>query len=231
MASWSAWLAASSCDQARRSRSYTRRSLGGQRRRPAITGSRRGCVGSPALYDAFTTSVPLAHIPHTGGTDLAQRRSEQPEQATRVLSETHLDALVGGPPGWFPGLPSATTEVTPAARRQVAPAVCDHHRGRHPSEPLNSHEERNLVMPHEPSGSLAPVQPAADRRCPSCRAVKPLDHFPAGTSAGCDAPCRRRSAAVARRHRQRTLRQVARRAEASYRALLAEHRAGSGDAA
>jgi hypothetical protein len=65
-------------------------------------------------------------------------------------------------------------------------------------------------MPHEPSGSLPPVQQTACRRCPSCR---------------------RRSAAVARRHRQRTLRQVARRAEASYRALLAQHREGGGDAA
>ena len=36
--------------------------------------------------------------------------------------------------------------------------------------------------------------------------------------------CRRRSTTVARRHRQRTLRQLARRAEAGYRALLAELR-------
>ena len=85
-------------------------------------------------------------------------------------------------------------------------------------------------MRHEPSGSLASVQPAADRRCPACRAVKPLDHFPADGSTGCCAPCRRRSVAVARRHRQRTLRQVARRAEADYRALLAEVQGGGGDA-
>jgi hypothetical protein len=33
--------------------------------------------------------------------------------------------------------------------------VCDHHRGQHPSEPLNSHEERNLVMRHEPRSLLS----------------------------------------------------------------------------
>ena len=89
-------------------------------------------------------------------------------------------------------------------------------------------------MRHEPSGSLPPVQQTADRRCPFCRAVKPLDDFPAQavTPAGCCASCRRRSAAVVRRHRQRTLRQVARRAEAGYRALLAQHPyGGGGDAA
>jgi hypothetical protein len=81
-------------------------------------------------------------------------------------------------------------------------------------------------MPHEPSGSLPPVQPTADRRCPACRAVKSLDDIPTAlpsTSAGCSAPCRRRSVAVARRRRQRILRLVARRAEAGYRALLAQH--------
>jgi hypothetical protein len=88
-------------------------------------------------------------------------------------------------------------------------------------------------MRHEPSGSLPPVQQTADRRCPSCRAVKSLDDFPAQavTPAGCCASCRRRNAAVACRHQKRTLRQVARRAEASYRALLAQHRGGGGDAA
>jgi hypothetical protein len=87
-------------------------------------------------------------------------------------------------------------------------------------------------MPHEPSDSLALVQPAADWRCPTRQAVKPLDHFPAGTPAGCCAPCRRRHAAVARRRQQRALRQVARRAEAGYRALLAQHarQGGGGDA-
>jgi hypothetical protein len=44
--------------------------------------------------------------------------------------------------------------------------------------------------------------------------------------AGCCALCQRRSAAIARRCQQRTLRQVARRAEASYRALLAQHEGG-----
>jgi hypothetical protein len=80
-------------------------------------------------------------------------------------------------------------------------------------------------MPHEPSDSCLPIQPTADRRCPSCRAVKPLDDFPtrADAPAGCCGSCRRRSTTVARRHRQRTLRQLARRAEAGYRALLAQH--------
>jgi hypothetical protein len=90
-------------------------------------------------------------------------------------------------------------------------------------------------MPHEPSRSCLPVQPTGDRRCPSCGAVKPLDDFPAGagTPASCCAACQRRRAAVARRHRQRTLRQVARRVEAGYRALLTQHTSerGGGDAA
>jgi hypothetical protein len=86
-------------------------------------------------------------------------------------------------------------------------------------------------MPHEPSDSLALVQPAADWRCPTCQAVKPLDHLAAGTPAGRCAPCRRRHAAVARCRQQRALRQVARRAEAGHRALLAKHRGGGGGAA
>jgi hypothetical protein len=88
-------------------------------------------------------------------------------------------------------------------------------------------------MPHEPSDLCPPIQPTADRRCPTCRAVKPLDQFPAGTSAGCCAPCRRRRAVVTHRHRQRILRQIARGAEAGYRALLAQHTpaGGGGDAA
>jgi hypothetical protein len=88
-------------------------------------------------------------------------------------------------------------------------------------------------MPHEPSDLCLPIQLAAGRRCASCRAVKPLDDFPAraGTPAGCCGSCRRRRAAVARRHKQRTLRQAARRAEAGYRALLAELQGGGGDAA
>jgi hypothetical protein len=89
-------------------------------------------------------------------------------------------------------------------------------------------------MPHEPSGSLPPVQPTADRRYPACQAVKSLDDFPTAlpsTPAGSCAPCRRRSAAVARHRRQRTLRLVARRAEAGHRALLAELQGSGGDAA
>ena len=88
-------------------------------------------------------------------------------------------------------------------------------------------------MRHEPSGPWPSLQPISDRRCPSCRAVKPLDDFPigAGAPAGCCASCRRRCTAVTRRRRQRALRQVARRAEASYRALLAELQGGGGDAA
>jgi hypothetical protein len=90
-------------------------------------------------------------------------------------------------------------------------------------------------MRHEPSGSCPSLQPADDRRCSSCRAVKSPDDFPigAGAPAGCCASCRRRSAAVTHRRQHRALRQVARRAEASYRALLAQHnpQRGGGDAA
>ena len=41
-------------------------------------------------------------------------------------------------------------------------------------------------MRHEPSGSLPPVQPVADWRCPACRVVRPLDDFPTarGSAAG-----------------------------------------------
>jgi hypothetical protein len=87
-------------------------------------------------------------------------------------------------------------------------------------------------MHHEPSRSRPPLQ-SADRRCPSCQVVKPLDDFPApaGGLAGWCAPCGRRHTAVARRHRQQTLRQVARRAEAGYRALRGQHAGGGGDAA
>jgi hypothetical protein len=86
-------------------------------------------------------------------------------------------------------------------------------------------------MPHEPSRSCLPVQPPGDRRCPSCRTVKPAEDFldSAGTPARGWASCQRRRTTVAHRHRQRTLRQVARRAEAGYRALLAQHE-GGGDA-
>jgi hypothetical protein len=90
-------------------------------------------------------------------------------------------------------------------------------------------------MRHEPSDLCLPIQPTADGRCPSCWAVRPLDDFATrvGMPAGCCASCRHRQAAAARRHRQRTLRQVARHAEAGYRALLAQHsrQGGGGDAA
>jgi hypothetical protein len=86
-------------------------------------------------------------------------------------------------------------------------------------------------MRHEPSDSHPSVQPTAGRRCPSCRTARSLDDFSAGTPGGCCGSCRRRRAVVARRHRQRTLRQVARRAEAGYRALLADLQGGGGDAA
>ncbi len=88
-------------------------------------------------------------------------------------------------------------------------------------------------MPHEPSGSCPPLQLIADRRCPACWTIRPLDDFPAQRDmpTGCCVACRRRHAAVVRRRRQRTLRQVARRAEAGYRALLAQHRAGGDGAA
>jgi hypothetical protein len=86
-------------------------------------------------------------------------------------------------------------------------------------------------MPHEPSRIDPPIQQAGHRRCPSCRTVKPPEDFldSAGTPARCCVSCQRRRTAVARRHRQRTLRQVARRAEAGYHALLAQHE-GGGDA-
>jgi hypothetical protein len=80
-------------------------------------------------------------------------------------------------------------------------------------------------MRHEPSDSLPPLQATAERCCPVCRAVRPLDAFPVpGAPAGCCGLCRRQ---------QRILRQVARRAEASYRALLTQHaiRRGGRDAA
>ena len=88
-------------------------------------------------------------------------------------------------------------------------------------------------MRHEPSGPCPSFQPITDRRCSSCRAGKPLDDFPigAGPPDGCCATCRRRSATVARRRQQRALRQVTRRAEAGYRALLAQYQEGDGDAA
>jgi len=88
-------------------------------------------------------------------------------------------------------------------------------------------------MRHEPSGPCPSLQPITDRRCPSCRAVKPLDDFPIGAEApaGCCATCQLRCAAVTRRRRQRALRQIARRAEGSYQTLLAKVQGGGGNAA
>jgi hypothetical protein len=88
-------------------------------------------------------------------------------------------------------------------------------------------------MRHEPSGSRPPLQPTADRCYPACRTTSSLDDFSsqARMPTGCCVTCWRRTAAVARRRQQRTLRRVARRAEAGYRALLAELRGGGGDAA
>jgi hypothetical protein len=88
--------------------------------------------------------------------------------------------------------------------------VCDHRRGQHPSEPLNSHEERNLVMRHEPSGSCSLVQPAIDR--------------PGWTSRASSAP-------VALRDHQLTLHQITHQAEPGYLAPLVRPRRGGGDAA
>ena len=90
-------------------------------------------------------------------------------------------------------------------------------------------------MPHEPSDSCPSLQSTGNRRCPSCQAVNlPEDLLDsAGMPTGCCASCQRRRASVARRHRQRALRQVAGRAEAGYRALLAQHppQGGGWDAA
>jgi hypothetical protein len=86
--------------------------------------------------------------------------------------------------------------------------VCDHHRGQHPSEPLNSHEERNLVMRHEPSGSCPPAQQARSMRCPACQQVRELpDYFAtsASQSSRCRA-CRRAGARLASRRRAAAMR-------------------------
>jgi hypothetical protein len=88
--------------------------------------------------------------------------------------------------------------------------VCDHRRGQHPSEPLNSHEERNLVMRHEPSGSCPLVQPAVDRRY---------------------SPCRPYSATVDLRDQQPTLHEVAHEAHPGYLGLLLQPRRGGNYAA
>jgi len=91
---------------------------------------------------------------------------------------------------------------------EATPAVCNHRRGQHPSEPLNSHEERNLVMRHEPTGSRLPVQQAPCTRCPACaQATPPADvaATPAGCSSRC-ADCRRAAARLASRRRAAAMR-------------------------
>ena len=112
-----------------------------------------------------------------------------------------------------PGGSLATTstdgEGGDAATSRAAPVVCDHHRGQHPSEPLNSHEERTLVMPHEPSGSCPPIQQAPAKRCPACGRLRPLAEFPmspAGRCAACCSGCRRAAARLASRRRAAAMR-------------------------
>ena len=92
--------------------------------------------------------------------------------------------------------------------------VCDHHRGQHPSEPLNSHEERNLVMRHEPSGSCPPVQQACRERYPTCPQVKPRSDF-STTPTGASFYCRDCQRAVSRL--------ASRRRAAAIRPLIAAH--------
>jgi len=87
--------------------------------------------------------------------------------------------------------------------------VCDHHRGQHPSGPLNSHEERNLVMPHEPSGSCLPVQQAPTKSCAACAQSRPLAEFPTsstGRRTSCCRACRRTAGRLASRRRAAAMR-------------------------
>jgi hypothetical protein len=108
-------------------------------------------------------------------------------------------------------LATTTTDAKEAMQRsdgEAAPVVCDHHRGQHPSEPLNSHEERNLVMRHEPIGSCPPVQQACRKHCSACGQAKPLADFPA-TPAGvssCCRDCRRAASRLASRRRAAAMR-------------------------
>jgi hypothetical protein len=90
-------------------------------------------------------------------------------------------------------------------------------------------------MPHEPSGCCPPLQLIADRRCPACPTVILSGRLPHSAKHACRLLHARwrRSVVIARRHRQRALRQLDRRAEADYRALLAHHvkQEGGGGAA
>jgi hypothetical protein len=92
--------------------------------------------------------------------------------------------------------------------------VCNHHRGQHPSEPLNSHEERNLVMRHEPSGSYPPLKASLTGAVGLSGAVEPPTtclrwySLSAGCWAPADAPTRGRpspSAAPRPTHREEFL--------------------------
>jgi hypothetical protein len=62
-------------------------------------------------------------------------------------------------------------------------------------------------MPHEPSGSCPPVQPAPTKRCPACGHTRPLAEF--ATLAGRSSPrgdCRRATARLASRRRAAAMR-------------------------
>ncbi len=101
-----------------------------------------------------------------------------------------------------------TKEAMSATKDKTAPVVCDH-RGQHPSEPLNSHEERILVMPHEPSGSRPPVQSATAKCCPACDQAKPLAALATtghGRPASSRRDCQRAAARLASRRRAAAMR-------------------------
>jgi hypothetical protein len=121
---------------------------------------------------------------------LAERVTD-PTAPARVAGLVAAAGICRGPPG-----------------REATPAVVAHRRGQHPSEPLNSHEERNLVMRHEPTGSCPPVQQAPRTRCPACGQAMPLADVPAtlaGRSSRCP-DCRRAAARVASRRRAAAMR-------------------------
>jgi hypothetical protein len=156
---------------------------------------------------------------HGHANELVTRSRQQRDPAKRV---TNPAALSHGA-----GLVATAGICRSPPGPQAAPMVCDHHRGPAPERTPQQPRRKDLVMPHEPSGSRPPVQPLTGRHCPSCRTTKPPNDVPAAGGA----PCPRRRAAAARHHRPRPLRQVTRRAAASDRALLAEQWGGGGDAA
>jgi hypothetical protein len=64
-------------------------------------------------------------------------------------------------------------------------------------------------MPHEPSGSCPPVQPAPTKRCPACQQARPLAEFPTsptGHRAACRHGCGRAAARLASRRRAAAMR-------------------------